>query len=202
MGDPARGRSAWSIAELAVRLVLSLVFVMFVLQTVLPPSRDPGVLAWLACGMLAGLRRKPSVRQRVLALTVLVGVWTVGFMALFVLFDPRAPQLSESRLVMLGLSTAWGGLLGSAAAFVGLIFSSGWPSRTPDPAAPLGASALRIVFEKARDNHGDEGRVGVVEAAGHEVDASWIGRRVLVLDPAAGDRITVPIHGVIAIDLE
>jgi hypothetical protein len=200
MADPQRGRSAWSTAELALRLVLALAFSMFVLQTVLPPGRDAKALAWLACGMLAGVRRKPSVRQRVTALAVLTGVWTIAFMTLFVLSDPRAAELSGIRLAMLGLATVAGGLLGSAAAFVGFIISSGWPSRALAPSAPPSASALHVVFDRRSQDDDDEGRAGVVEAAGDDVDASWIGRRVLVLNAAPGDRASVTVDGVIALD--
>lgn len=199
MSAPEREPSVWSTAELAVRLVLALAFVTVVLQTALPGGRGAAELRWLACGMLAGVQLAPSVRQRVIALAALTGVWTIWFMVAFVVSDPRAADLSWSRLVILALTTAGGGLLGSAAAFVGLIVSSGWPSRPAAPAAALGAEDLCVVFDAGVDDDGEEGRAGIVEAAGAEIDPSWIGRRVLLLTAETGDRVIVRRDGVIPI---
>lgn len=54
--------------------------------------------------------------------------------------------------------------------------------------------------EWGRAAEDDGARTGIVESLGAGVDPSWMGRRIVVLDPGTADVAVVSPDGVVAVD--
>ena len=192
MGTPRNDDDA---IALCMRIGLVIFAAAALLRLVLPGSVSaPTWAPWLLGGLLGGWGRKPKLRTRLVALGVVAGLWVVAMTAIVALGPLRA---QEGNLAAVAGVQVFGGLLGAAAAFVGLLLSSGWPG-TPSTPDAVGERQVKVRIERGKAV--DEGVVGHVLDVGAEVEPQWVGRRVMMLADYDRDEVIVAVDELIAMD--